>query len=79
MIKFPVSSHFLQRDGDEVLDGEKRRRLKSMCKTRWIERHQAFEVFVDLYQPLVYCLENIKNSNEWNQDSRADAQSFFLS
>ena len=40
---------------EEVLDGEKRRRLKSICKTRWVERHEAFEVFVDLFQPLVYC------------------------
>ena len=71
---------------DEVLDGEKRKRLKSICKTRWVERHEAFEVFVDLFQPLVYCLENIKDclenikdSNEWNHDSRADAQSFFFS
>ena len=63
---------------EEVLDGEKRRRLKSICKTRWVERNEAFEVFVDLFQPLVYCLENIKDSSEWNQDSRVDAQSFFL-
>ena len=32
---------------------EKRRKLKEMCRTRWVERHEAFDVFVDLYLPLV--------------------------
>ena len=27
---------------DEVLDGEKRRRLKSICKIWCVERHEAF-------------------------------------
>ena len=49
-----------------------------MCKTRCIEKHEAFEVFLDIYQPLVYCLEEFKYSTNWNQDSRRDAQSFFL-
>ena len=65
----------------EVLpDSEKRRKLKSVCKTRWVERHEAFEVFFDLFLPLVCCLEEIKdaNCNEWNQDTRTDAQSHFL-
>ena len=30
----------------KVLEGEKRRKIKSMCKTRWVERHEAFEVFL---------------------------------
>ena len=51
-----------------------------MCKTRWVERHEAFEVFLDLYQPLVCCLEEIKDSasSEWNHNIRKDAQSQFL-
>ena len=65
---------------EQVLEGERRRKIKSVCKTRWVERHQAFEVFLDLYQPLVYCLEEIKDSteSEWNSETRKDAQSFFL-
>ena len=65
----------------EVLhDSEKRRKLKSVCKTRWDERHETFEVFFDVFLPLVCCLEEIKdaNCNEWNQDTRTDAQSHFL-
>ena len=65
----------------EVLpDSEKRRKLKSVCKTRWVERHEAFEVFFDLFLPLVCCLEELKDAScdEWNQDTRKDAQSHFL-
>ena len=48
----------------EVLpDGEKRRKLKSVCKTRWVERHEAFEEFFDLFLPLVCCMEEIKDAN----------------
>ena len=63
---------------DQLLEGEHRKRLKSLCKTRWVERHEAFEVFVDLFEPLVCCLEEMKDSNDWNRDTRADAQSLFL-
>ena len=45
-----------------LLQGERRTKLKSICKTRWVERHEAFEVFVDLFEPLVCCFEDIKNS-----------------
>ena len=34
---------------EDVLQGEKRKKLKEMCKTRWVERHEAFQVFSDLF------------------------------
>jgi hypothetical protein len=61
------------------VQGEKRKKLLSICKTRWVERHEAFEVFLDLYKAIVCCLESIKDSSDWNRDTRNDAQSFFLS
>ena len=36
-------------------------------------------MFVDLFVPLVCCLEEMKDSMEFNRESRADAQSFFFS
>ena len=45
---------------DTLPDNEKRKKLKSVCKTRWVERHEAFEVFLDLFIPVVCCLEDIK-------------------
>ena len=53
----------------QLCEGERRHKLKSLCKTRWVERHEAFEVFVDLLLPLVCCLEDIKDSREFNRES----------
>ena len=54
---------------------EKRRKLKQLCKTRWVERHEALEVFIDLFLPLVSCLEEMSLSTaaDWNRDTRAEA------
>ena len=40
-----------------IFQDEKRRKLKEMCCTRWVERHKTFEVFGDLFLPTVSCLE----------------------
>ena len=42
---------------DDFFPEEKRKKLKEMCRTRWVERHEAFEVFSDLFLPVVCCLE----------------------
>ncbi len=59
---------------------EKRQKLKDLCRTRWIERHDAYDVFIDLYVPIVSCLEDLANSSpaEWNRETRSEAQSFLL-
>ena len=31
---------------DNIFHEEKRKKLKEMCQNRWVERHQAFQVFV---------------------------------
>ena len=51
-----------------------------MCRTRWVERHKAFELFSGLFMPIISCLEAISQSTslEWNRDSRSDAQFFLL-
>jgi len=65
---------------DILPDTEKRRKLKSVCKTRWVERHEAFEVFLDLFIPVVCCLEAMKNAScdDWNQETRRDTLSHFM-
>lgn len=37
----------------------KKRRLKNLCKTRWIERHSTFESIYDLYKYVVTTLDEI--------------------
>ena len=51
-----------------------------MCRIRWVEHHEACELFSDLFMPIISCLEAILQSTflEWNRDSRSDAQSFLL-
>lgn len=50
------------------------------CRTRWVERHDAFEVFVSLYKPVVTCLESIVlSTSNWNKESRDDADSLLHS
>ena len=65
---------------DELFTDEKRKKIKEMCRTCWIERHEAFESFVDLFMPIVCCLVEIANSSpaQWNAETRSDAQSLFL-
>ena len=60
---------------------EQRTKLKELCRTRWVERHDAFEVFVHLYKPLIVCLETIASSPaaEWNRQTRQDANSLLHS
>ncbi len=65
---------------DNVLADENRKKLKELCRTRWVERHEAFEVFLDLFLPTFSCLEAIAHSStsDWNRETRADAQSLLL-
>ena len=59
---------------------ERRRKLKEMCQTKWVKRHEAFELFIDLFLTTVSCLEDIVHApvSEWNRETRANAQSFLL-
>ena len=65
---------------DSVLPEENRKRLKELCRTRWVERHEAFEVFSDLFLPTFCCLEAVVYSapSDWNRETRSDAQSLLL-
>ena len=59
-------------------ESSKRRKLKDLCKTRWVERHDAFEVFMELYESTVCCLEEIVDrtaENAWNRENVSDARS----
>lgn len=65
---------------DDLFPEEKWKKVKEICRTRGVERHEAFEVFSDLFLPIVCCLEKISlsSSNDWNSDTRSDSHSFLL-
>ena len=62
------------------VDHEKQKKLKEMCRTRWVEHHESFQIFIELFVPIISCLEDIAqdSNHEWNRDSCSDAQSYFL-
>ena len=64
----------------EVIDSEfpdvKKQRVKPLCRTRWVERHDALEVFVELYPAIVQSLHDIaygEDSVSWNRNTINDA------
>ena len=66
---------------ERCMPTERRRKLKIFCRTRWLKRHDSFEIFIDIYQPLTTCLDLIADErpDEWNRETRADTHSFILS
>lgn len=50
-------------------------KLKDLCRTRWVQRLDAFTTFSSLYESTLVCLETIceEGSKLWSSDSIADA------
>ena len=42
-------------------------KLPGLCKTRWVEKHTCFEVFLELYEPLITFLDAILSPHEYPQ------------
>lgn len=52
--------------------------IKELCQTRWVERHDTFEAFSELFESTVQCLEEIvepSSRQSWNTETVADASS----
>ena len=55
---------------NEVLNDSARKKLVSLCRTRWVQRHCALVTFADLYSAVVDTLETISEDRQhWNADS----------
>jgi len=51
-------------------------KLKSLCKTRWIQCIEAFHTFMDLFDYMVQAFDHIvSNHTEWSCDAVIDATS----
>ena len=42
------------------------KKLPGLCKTRWVERHTCFEVFLELYEVVILFLDSILSPHEHN-------------
>ena len=52
--------------GEKIAETEqpnKKQHLLDMCRTRWIQRHEAFENFGQFYEVVVEVLEDIRHSH----------------
>ena len=55
-------------------------KLKDLCRTRWVQRIDAIDVFCSLHRSIVGCMESIcdSGSNSWSSESLTDARSLLL-
>ena len=50
---------------EHCFPGETKTRLKSLCDTRWVEHHEAIEVFITLLQAIKLTLSHVSyNTSE---------------
>ena len=49
----------------------KRQRLKSLCETRWVERHDAVECFLELLEAIVLALRHMSRWRDTSTSSKA--------
>ena len=76
----PKRQHNLEKCIDDIQDGKTDKvKLKELCRTRWVARHDAFNVFIDLYESIVSSLQEIRNRNDgWNAQSANGAMSLYI-
>lgn len=68
---------------EEFIDetSNQKHKLKNLCKTRWVERHEALHTFSELYNVIVQTLEHISHGGsedeKWDAESTAKASGLY--
>lgn len=57
---------------EEYAPESNRQKLKQMCPTRWVERHDSVIIMVELLEPVLYALEEISSWKDKSTSSLAD-------
>ena len=70
----------LEESIDRIIDKEcHRKKLKQLCRTRWVERLESFWTFLELYEGIHYSLQSIScEPDKWNSSSLTDAKCLML-
>ena len=55
----PTRQRFFELVANTVSAPTSRTKVLGLCKTRWAERHTCFEAFLELYRPIIICLDAI--------------------
>ncbi|XP_030648517.1 THAP domain containing 12a [Chanos chanos] len=58
---------------------EKANELKEACRTSWTERHDAFELAVDLLESLLLCMDSIHDNEELKWSDQISQSAFVIS
>lgn len=57
----PKRQSFLEEQLQHYRNETKRMKLKELCRTRWVERHDVFEIFWDFLPAIIETMEKIKS------------------
>lgn len=68
----PKRQNVLQRKIETLAPKTKNQKLKQLCPTRWVQRHDAVLVMKELYNPIISSLEEIKCWDDKDTSSGAD-------
>ncbi|KAG8174416.1 hypothetical protein JTE90_001306 [Oedothorax gibbosus] len=68
----PKRQNVLQKKIETLAPNTKKQKLKQLCPTRWVQRHDAVLVMKELYNPIVSSLEEIKCWDDKDTSSGAD-------
>ena len=55
-----------------LLPKEKRTRLKALCETRWVQRHESIALFHQMYSPILHALADVEASGDSISSDKAD-------
>ena len=78
----PKRQHFFEHVIDSETPGEKKKKLKDLCRTRWVQRIDSYTVFYDLYSAITKTMELISTCSSqygdwsWDTDSLTKARGF---
>jgi len=69
----PKRQHFFEHIIDTESPNETKKKLKDLCKTRWVQRIDSYTVFYDLYASIIKTMEAISTCSseygEWSWDT----------
>ena len=69
----PKRQRFFEHVIESVAPDEKKKKMKDLCRTRWIQRIDTYVVFYDLYPAIVKTMESISTCSsehgDWSWDS----------
>lgn len=76
----PKQQGALDRAIEEIQPGSRVTKLKDLCRTRWVQRIDALQVFLSLHPSIVACMEDIFSYSTalWTSDAILDARSLQL-